>query len=135
MGVDPGKAKCGIAVVSLQGECVKRSIVPKEELEYSVITLAAQYPLRAIVIGDRTGSREIYSLLQRLLKDQEQAPNSSLHVIPEHYSSVEGRRRYLLDHRKGWRKFLPIGLQTPDQPFDDYTAEVLAHRYLNSLDI
>ncbi|HHT27286.1 MAG TPA: Holliday junction resolvase RuvX [Firmicutes bacterium] len=134
MGIDPGMAKCGVAVLSLQGKCMTRSIVPRHELENVVPALAEQYPLKAVVIGDRTGSREIQTLIRRLLKEQVKLSNTVIHVISEHYSSVEARRRFLSDHRKGWRKLVPIGLQTPSRPFDDYTAEVLAQRYLADLD-
>jgi RNase H-fold protein (predicted Holliday junction resolvase) len=135
MGIDPGKAKCGVAVLSLHGKCIERSIVSKADLGDRFFTLAECYPLQAVVVGNRTGSRETHALLKSILTEQGKDPEVILQVVEEHNSSVEARRRYLLEHRTGWRRIVPIGLQTPDEPYDDYTAEVLALRYLDSMKI
>ena len=49
--------------------------------------------------------------------------------IDEAYSTLEGRRRYLQEHRRGWRRLLPLGLQAPPEPYDDYVAVVLGERF------
>ncbi|HKM17981.1 MAG TPA: pre-16S rRNA-processing nuclease YqgF, partial [Limnochordia bacterium] len=32
---------------------------------------------------------------------------------------------------RGWRRLLPVSLQTPPVPIDDYVAVILAQRYLD----
>ena len=54
-------------------------------------------------------------------------------LVDEHHSSEEGRRRYFqANPPKGWRRLLPIGLQTPPKPYDDYVAILLAERYVRA---
>ncbi len=54
-------------------------------------------------------------------------------MIDEHRSSEQGRRRYFRENPpRGWRRLLPVGLQTPPRAYDDYVAVVLAERYLAS---
>jgi hypothetical protein len=54
-------------------------------------------------------------------------------LVDEHRSSEQGRRRYFRDNPpRGWRRLLPVGLQTPPRAYDDYVAVILAERYLAS---
>jgi hypothetical protein len=50
--------------------------------------------------------------------------------ISEDNSSREGRRRFLETNRQGWRRLVPLGLQSPWRPYDDYVAVVLGERFL-----
>jgi len=72
-----------------------------------------------VVIGDRTGSAEIVSALM------EEGCRLEIVAVDEHMSSMEARERYLRETRKGIARFVPIGLRTPKEPYDDYVAEIL----------
>lgn len=127
IAVDPGRTKCGLAVVDLSGGCLARCVVERADMKRQVTEYIRRFPLSVVVVGDRTGSKQVLDELAPVLAHS-QAGKAEL--VKEHLSSVEGRRLYLADHRKGWRRFWPLGLQHPAEPYDDYTAEVLAKRYL-----
>ena len=58
-----------------------------------------------MVLGDRTGSREFAGEIAQ------EHPSPEIIFIDEHMSSMEGRRRYLLDHpRPGLGKLIPVSL-------------------------
>ncbi len=81
-----------------------------------------------VVIGDRTGSAEIVSALM------EEGCRLEIVAVDEHMSSMEARERYLRENPgKGIARFVPIGLRTPKEPYDDYVAEILATRYFDSI--
>jgi len=123
LAVDPGRDKAGMAVVSKTRGTLFRCIVSADACASRGTELARAYGAHKIVVGDRTGSREVGRAL---------ALSSGLRVITvdEHRSSMEGRQRYLLEHRgRGLCRFVPVGLRTPPEPFDDYVAEILAARY------
>jgi RNase H-fold protein (predicted Holliday junction resolvase) len=133
LGIDPGRAKCGLALLDVSGNCVTRFVTPREKLGHNVLRLFQRYPFETVVLGDRTGSADAMHELHATFAATPQAKHVVVQFVPEHRSSEEGRQLYLLAHRKGWRRLVPIGLQCPPEPFDDYTAEVIARRYLSNL--
>jgi RNase H-fold protein (predicted Holliday junction resolvase) len=126
LAVDPGREKCGMAVVTLARQVLEREILPLEMLTMRVAHYIGRYGIDTIVVGDRTGAKDVRELLRR--------GGFQLEIIfvDEDRSSELGRRRYLQDHPgRGWARLLPITLRVPDQPFDDYVAVILAERYLD----
>lgn len=133
IGVDPGRAKCGVAVLRPDGFCITRRIFLWEDLAHDFLELIRHYPPDVVVLGDRTGSKEAHKRLEKALQEAEgMLASVPIREVTEHLSSVEARERYLIEHRRGWRRYIPLGLQTPPEPYDDYSAEVLARRYLRS---
>lgn len=122
IAIDPGRQKCGIALVDHQGQVIKKQIVASDELVKTVEEMIIDYPEAEIVLGDRTASRLFFAKLKDLSR--------TIHFIDEDRSSLEGRYRYLKENTKGLAKLLPIGLRVPNQPFDDYVAVILAERFL-----
>ena len=127
IAVDPGTSKCGIAVVDHRGRCLLRDVAQVSGVFRALHGLADRYPGALLVMGDRTGAE---SFQARLREEGLVARLGEPIAVDEHRSSEEGRRRYLIEHRRGWRRWVPMGLLTPDSPVDGYVAEVLAHRYL-----
>lgn len=130
IGVDPGTDKFGVAVVAADGRCLWRSVEAAKALEEVMERLGAQYPGALIVIGDGTGSE---AFRKRWRESGLGARLGELQIVDERHTTEEARRIYLREHRRGWRRFVPLGLQTPGQPVDGYVAEVLARRYLQAL--
>lgn len=127
IGIDPGTDKFGVALVDLGGRCKWRSVEPTSLLTDVIDRLAKDYPKARVVLGDGTGSQQFGEKLRAA------GINSRLGepiVVDERHSTELARRLYLTENRRGWRRFVPIGLQTPDIPVDGYVAEVLARRYL-----
>jgi len=124
--VDPGREKCGLAVVTYTRQVLHQEIVDIPSLPIRVAHYLGRYGIERIVLGDRTGARDIRDTLRRagfLLE---------IIFVDEDHSSEFGRRRFLLANPgTGWRRFLPVGLREPDQPYDDYVAVILAERFFD----
>lgn len=126
--VDPGRDKAGLALVRTDGQVVEQLIVPPAEVVERLCRWQTGYPLAAIVLGDRTGSREFQGVLQAAGLIGSHCP---LALIDEHLSTQEARRRYLSTHPgRGLARWLPPSLRVPDRPVDDYVAVILAERHL-----
>jgi RNase H-fold protein (predicted Holliday junction resolvase) len=124
LGIDPGREKCGLAVVSPNLVLVKRVVARGEFLE-AAREYIRQYNVARIVLGDGTGSKDFLQEIEGVLP---------VVTVDEQYTTEEARKRYWLDHRpKGWRRFLPTSMQVPPEPFDDYVAVILAERYLSEI--
>jgi RNase H-fold protein (predicted Holliday junction resolvase) len=127
LAIDPGRDKCGLAVVSFAGEALAQEVIPAAALAGRAGELAESYDIAVIVVGDRTGADAALDALESALPDIETA------VVNEHRSTEEARRLYFREHPpRGWRRLIPVGLQTPARPYDDYVAVILARRYLQT---
>jgi RNase H-fold protein (predicted Holliday junction resolvase) len=129
IAIDPGTEKCGLAVVSIDGQIRLQEIVSVPRLLEKLAAMARQFGPAIIVVGDRTGAERFMELIQvggiaDLVVGVE--------TVDEHLTSQEARKRYLEERRrKGWHyRLIPLGMQVPDQPYDDYVAVILAERYL-----
>jgi RNase H-fold protein (predicted Holliday junction resolvase) len=127
LALDPGKDKCGLAVVVQQGARTKvlaQQIVPSVELERRLPALLEQWRVTKIVIGDATTSRAWRERLSALLPAVEIVP------VVETGSTLQARALYWqAKPPRGWRRVLPLSLQVPPEPVDDFAAVVLAQRY------
>ena len=122
LGIDPGREKCGLAVVSPNLVLVKRVVARGEFLDLAREYIR-QYNVARIVLGDGTGSKDFLQEIEGVLP---------VVTVDEQYTTEEARKKYWLDHRpKGWRRLLPTSMQVPPEPFDDYVAVILAERYLS----
>ena len=58
-------------------------------------------------------------------------PELPIFVMDEYRTTEEARREYWKVHPPtGWRRLLPLTLQVPPVPVDDFAAVLLAQRYL-----
>lgn len=123
VAIDPGKDKAGMALVRFDGQAVERLIAPPQDVVERVRAWQTAYPVAAVVLGDRTGSRAFQANLR--------AAGIAVETVDEHLSTQEAQRRYVADHPgRGLARWLPASLRTPDRPVDDYVAVILAERYL-----
>ncbi len=126
LAIDPGSAKCGLAIVTQSGVVKHRAIVPTEALVAEVQSAIQLWSPVALIVGMGTGSKP---LLRQLLEAQ-----LSLHAQPvdEAYTSEQARVRYVAENLpRGWQRLLPRSLRTPPCPYDDYVAILLAERWWN----
>lgn len=127
IAVDPGRDKCGLALVSSDRRVLHKAVVPATDIGEIVRRLLHDHPGAVLVLGDRTAAKDIGIALDERVQ-------VSAVLVDEHRSTEQGRRRYFQDNPpRGWRRLLPLGLQTPPCPYDDYVAVVIAERYLDSL--
>lgn len=134
LAIDPGRAKCGLAVASgpLPPLCLERAVVETERLTLAVAALLSRRPeVSQMLIGGGTNSATLRRALAQTF------PRMPLLVVDEYNTSARARERFLRDNPAfGWRRLLPNGLRSPETPYDDYAALMLAEDYFTkSLDI
>lgn len=127
LAVDPGKDKCGIAVLDISGKILERKIIPKESLPSSLPLYAAKHGISTFVIGQSSFGKE---LEKNLLKLEIRA---DVIFVSEKYSTLEARRRYWKENRpKGFLKLVPTSMRIPPVPVDDYAAVIIGERFLRT---
>ncbi len=125
MAVDPGRDKCGMAVLSSAGEILWRQVIETAKLDVTAGAVRAQYSPKLLVLGNGTTSREAEARLTDAL------PDLPLKVVDEYRTTDEAKRLYWqVNPPKGWRRLLPLGMQVPPEPVDDLVAVILARREL-----
>ena len=129
LAIDPGRLKCGVAVVSSSDSLpVYQAVIETADLSKKTADLEQQFCPDVIVIGDGTTSANA----AQVVKETSRLP---VELVDEKFTSQMARRRYF-EHNppRGLRRLLPISLQTPGRPIDDYVAILLAEKYLAELE-
>ena len=127
VAVDPGREKCGVAVMDRAQGLLHREIVPTQGLATVITALLEKYSCRWIILGNQTFARPVRASLQSVL-DHGQA--AEIAMIDERGSTGEARSRYWQAFPPaGWRRFIPLGLLVPPCAIDDFAAIILAERY------
>ncbi|MEO0539796.1 MAG: resolvase [Cyanobacteria bacterium P01_A01_bin.105] len=128
LGFDPGRFKCGLAVVGVDRSLHCHQVVASDLAVDQVQQLRSRYPISLIVMGDQTGSK----VWKQRLASLQDAP--SIILVDERYSSLEARDRYWqMFPPKGLKKLVPQGLRPIPRPIDDIVAILLIERYLTRL--
>ncbi|MEG4864288.1 MULTISPECIES: pre-16S rRNA-processing nuclease YqgF [unclassified Microcoleus] len=127
LGFDPGKDKCGIAVMGRDRKVCYHQVVPSESAISTIQSLCEQFPVELLVLGDQTTSK---SWKQKLT--QSLSPEIEIVRVDERFSSLEAKDRYWeMYPPTGLSRLIPQGMRTPPRPVDDIVAIVLIERYLN----
>ncbi|MEH2432928.1 MAG: pre-16S rRNA-processing nuclease YqgF [Nostoc sp.] len=128
LGFDPGRDKCGLAVMGLDRQLYYHEVVLAKEAIATIETLR-QFPISLMVMGDQTTAKQWREKLY-----QELTEPLSIILVDERYTTLEARDRYWqMFPPKGLIKLLPQGLRQPPRPIDDIVAILLIERYLNRL--
>ena len=123
--IDPGRDKCGLAVVSDAGEVLLQRVIATEQLEEEAKAVLAVYGPSCFLLGNGTTSKKAESRLR-----------SAIHPLPvqvvDEYRTTELARKeyWKATPPSGWRRLLPTSMQVPPVPVDDFVAVLLAKRYL-----
>ncbi len=127
LGFDPGRDKCGLAVMTGDRQILYHATVPSEEVEKQLPQLCDQYQVKQVVMGNQTTAKEWQAKLNKYLP-----PNLALALVNERNSTAEARERYWQMYPpKGLGSLVPLGLRTPPRPVDDIVAILLIERYLD----
>jgi RNase H-fold protein (predicted Holliday junction resolvase) len=129
LAVDPGREKCGLAVVrrlpSGRTELLWRKVVAASDVAERAQEASKLHPFSMIIVGSGGRSRRTQEALK------ERFPQLGLLVVDERGTTLQARERYWEHNpRRGWRRLVPATLQTPPEPIDDFAALVLAERVL-----
>jgi len=131
LAVDPGREKCGLAVLDRNSGVLWRRIVATEHLLEAVLQLFETQECPVVAVGNRTHSTEVRKLLQPLL---DQGRVQEMTSVDEHGSTEAARLRYWqVMPPKGWRRFVPRGLLVPPCAIDDFAAIIIAERYFKKI--
>ena len=127
LGIDPGRDKCGVAVLNSSAEILFEQVIETAEFETILKKLAAQYNLQLAILGNGTTHKNAEKILRGL--------NLEVKIVDEKHTTEEARRLYWKKNPPtGWRKILPTSMQVPPVPVDGIVAEILVTRHLASSD-
>lgn len=125
LAVDPGRDKCGMAVLDSAGEIIFRQVIATGELEQKATELTEKFAPTKLVIGDGTTSQGAKARLESIL------PSLPIETVDEYRTTDEAKLLYWeLNPPTGLKKLLPVTMLTPPGPVDDLAAVVLGRRYL-----
>jgi RNase H-fold protein (predicted Holliday junction resolvase) len=129
LAIDPGRNKCGFAVVRRTEEhkieLVWSDVVPTTHVVPKIHEAYAACPFQLIVIGGGTNSGPIIQEIR------EQLPSMAILEVDERNTTLQARERYW-EHfpRRGIKRLFPATLFEPPRPVDDFVALILAERVL-----
>lgn len=124
LAIDPGRCKCGIAVVAHAdvAQVMHRAVVETDSISDVISSLCLRFGVEVILIGDGTTSDNILQITEKC--------GLEVRIVDERLSTVEARRKYFQHNPpRGLRRLIPVSLQTPPEVYDDYVAVILAERY------
>ncbi|PHJ64583.1 resolvase [Nostoc linckia z18] len=129
LGFDPGRDKCGLAVMGLDRQLYYHQVVSAKEAIATIETLRQQFPISLMVMGNQTTANQWKQQFY-----QELSEPLNIILVDERYTTLEARDRYWQMYPpKGLIKLLPQGMRQPPRPIDDIVAILLIERYLNRL--
>ena len=125
MGIDPGRDKCGVAVLSAAGDIQFQRVIATDDLDSAIKTLAADFDIATVILGDGTTHKAAAQKIS--------AAGLTYRLVDEKHTTEEARRLYWQKNPpRGWRRLLPTSMQVPPEPVDALVAEILVRRFLES---
>lgn len=137
LGFDPGRDKCGVAVVESRRQEIPKESSQVEEYQVrqhqiflasvvvdSLQELCRKFPITTVVMGDGTTTKEWQQKISSII-------SVPIVLVDERHSTLEARDRYWqIFPPLGFLKFVPQSLRPIDRPIDDIVAIILLERYL-----
>ena len=123
VGVDPGRAKCGLVLVDPEQRLVLEGVVlPVSRVIDQLTTWSTQGGVDLILLGNGTSSEQWQPSLRRL---------ASVKLVEEQGTTLRARERYWqLWPAKGLRQLLPRGIRVPPGDLDAVAALVMVEDHL-----
>lgn len=129
LGFDPGRDKCGVAVMGTDRQLLYHQVVPSTEAIATLQQLCQQFAIETLVMGDQTTAKRWREQISRDLLTP-----VPIVLVDERYSSLEARDRYWqMFPPQGLQRLIPQGFREPPRPIDDIVAILLIERYLKGL--
>ena len=123
--LDPGRDKCGFAVLEENGSILQQRVIETSCLEQEIDTALAKYTIDVLVMGNGTTSQQARQRIDKA------CPQLRLLVVDEYRTTELAKKAYWkANPPRGWRWLLPVSMQVPPVPVDDFVAVILARRYL-----
>lgn len=122
--LDPGRDKCGFAVLDEDGMVLSQRVIETQNLIAEITTAKATYGFSRLIMGNGTTSKEARQRLGEV-------PALEILVRDEYRTTEMAKGEYWkANPPKGWRRLLPVTMQVPPVPVDDFVAVILGRRYL-----
>ena len=122
LAIDPGREKCGVAVLASDGRVFVQRVVTTAELDAAVGALIRAYEPN-VIMGNGTTSADA--------KKRVEALGVSVTLVDEYRTTDAAKCAYWEAHPpRGWRRLMPRGMLVPPVPVDDFVAVILAQRFL-----
>lgn len=123
--VDPGREKCGLAIVDESGRVLDQEVIATVWLTDELAERLSRFAPELILVGNGTTGGDA---IQRI---RDAFPAVRVESVNEYHSTEDAKRAYWQAHPpRGWRRFFPASMQVPPVPVDDFVAVLLAQRYL-----
>lgn len=123
--IDPGREKCGLAVVDERDGVLDQEVVATVWLTEELAERIERFAPARILIGNGTTGDDAKARIQ------EAFPALPVESVNEYRTTDDAKRAYWEAHPPtGWRRFFPTSMQVPPVPVDDFVAVLLAQRYL-----
>ena len=130
LGFDPGRDKCGIALMNQKREILYHQVVESVKALATLDSLVQDYHPQLIVMGDQTTAKTWKQALETKLTS-----SLSIVMVDERNSTLEARDRYWeMYPAKGLARLIPQGMRIPPRPVDDIVAILLIERYWQRVD-
>jgi len=127
LAIDPGKKKCGIAIVDNRLRFITGAVVNSKELVQRIKTYLERYEINNILIGSGTSSGEMIEIISKRF------PNAMVIKVTEKDTTMQARKRYFEYHPPtGLLKIFPISFLIPPRPYDDFAALLIAERFFRN---
>ena len=125
--LDPGRDKCGLAVLSETGGILLQKVIQTASLEQEIMRMTEAFQPKILVLGNGTTSQQAEGRIRHAV------PSLQIEVVDEYRTTEEARREYWKEHPPtGWRRILPTTMQVPPVPVDDFVAVLLGKRFLGT---
>lgn len=126
LAVDPGTRKSGYAVLNEEGGSLEQGVEPTTTLLDIARRACARHGITRLVLGQGTNAKSVRDLLEPL--------GLPVSFVDERETTIRARALYFHDHPPtGWRRLVPLGLQLPPRPIDDYAAVLIGRRFLGKV--
>ncbi len=126
LGFDPGRDKCGLALVTQDKQILYNKVISSENSIDLINDLMSNYNPFKLVMGNQTTSKQWKRRLIDNLK-----LSIDIILVDEKNSTVEARKKYWeMYPPQGLTKLIPQGLRIPPRHVDDIVALILIDRYL-----
>lgn len=126
LGFDPGRDKCGLALMNIDKQILYHEVLKSEDAIASMQDLWLKYQPNKLIIGNLTTSQQWLEKIKDKLN-----LSKEIVLVDEKNSTLEARQRYWQMYPpRGLSKLIPQSLKVPPRPIDDIVALILIERYL-----
>jgi hypothetical protein len=127
LSIDPGREKCGVAIINNDKNVLFKSIIATARLRDTLKEMISEYSPETVIMGNGTFSKKVKPLVEEVIN------HSPVILVDEKHSTERGKLLYYKENPpRGLWKLIPVTLQVPEEPYDDFAAIILALDYLEN---